>query len=262
MLISRPSLPSTHSQCSTSNIASLISRKHPHNNPPTQRTQVPSPDSDASSSDRSEAEHFARRAANDELLKAESTAGDANMLPSLVQLAELYSTILSSLSSIRFSKHDEVDVAAKELAMRRLLPPPAKKQAVAGQGVAQQAAGGGGQKGGSPDQQGGQRMSALVGFLTTLFFDSVLRQAEGWDPSQYVTASTTDTLARQGAVGAIKGVLGSFCVLDEERRFELFHSCAELESRWRVDLSPAMMHAITDTTEVRERVNSLHLRCI
>ena len=52
-----------------------------------------------------------------------------------------------------------------------------------------------------------------------------------------------------GAGENIKGVLGSFCVLDSERRFELFQMAARLEARWAVPLSPAIMHAITDRTE-------------
>ena len=49
-------------------------------------------------------------------------------------------------------------------------------------------------------------------------------------------------------MGAIKGVLASFCVLDEERRFELFQLSARLEARWALALPPALMHAITEQT--------------
>jgi len=72
--------------------------------------------------------------------------------------------------------------------------------------------------------------------------------AEGWEASPYIS-NTNDSLARQDATSAIKGVLGSFCVLDEERRFELFQLSARLEARWGLELSPALMHAITDITE-------------
>ena len=143
--------------------------------------------------------------------------------------------MLSALSSMSFSKEESVDTAAKELAMRRLLPP----------GAAQVA---------STVKDQGKRLldsrlrdqNALVAFLSALFYDVVLRMAEGW---QSTTSAVGDSLARQEAIGAIKAVLGTFCVLDEERRFELFQLSARLEARWGLALPPALMHAITDYTE-------------
>jgi hypothetical protein len=71
---------------------------------------------------------------------------------------------------------------------------------------------------------------------------------KGWEPSQLATTSK-DSLERQEAVSAIKDVLASFCVIDEERRFELFQLSARLEARWALALPPALMHAITELTE-------------
>jgi len=167
--------------------------------------------------------------ANEELLRGQQVE-DSRMLASLVQLAGLYFTMLSALSAMRFSKQEHVDGAAKELAMRRLLPP----------GAAQVTS--------SAKASNGADHNALVAFLSVLFYDSVLRMAEGWEPSNHGHAAN-DSLARQDAVSAIKGVLASFCVLDEERRFELFQLSARLEARWMLALPPALMHAITELTE-------------
>ena len=166
--------------------------------------------------------------ANEELLRGQQVE-ESRMLASLAQLAGLYSTMLSALSSMRFSKQEPVDGAAKELAMRRLLPPGAAEVTT------------------SATAKSGKD-NALKAFLSVLFYDAVLRMAEGWEPSQLVTTSN-DSLARQEAVAAIKGVLASFCVLDEERRFELFQLSARLEARWTLALPPALMHAITELTE-------------
>jgi hypothetical protein len=164
---------------------------------------------------------------DDERLRKQSSE-DHKMLKALVQLAGLYSSMLTTLEEMKFSKEDEVDVAAKELALRRLLPPTAS-QATSQTEV-------------SIDN------NALVTFLSAIFYDSVLRMSEGWEPSQYVSKSN-DSLARQEVIAAVKGVLASFCVIDEERRFELFQLTARLEARWGIQLSPAVMHAITDLTE-------------
>jgi hypothetical protein len=96
--------------------------------------------------------------ANEDLIKGQS-AEDSRMLSSLVHLAGLYSTMLSALSAMRFSKQEAVDGAAKELAMRRLLPPGAAYAASA-----------------AALDKGDQ--NALIAFLSVLFYDSVLRMAE------------------------------------------------------------------------------------
>lgn len=113
--------------------------------------------------------------------------------------------------------------------MRRLLPP------LGAQGIT------GENTGGVPLE-----MNALFGFLSLLFLDATLRRAEGWDGEP---SSSDGSQRRQEAVGAIKGVLGSFCVLDEERRFELFQMTARLEARWGLPLSPALMQSVSDITE-------------
>ena len=166
-------------------------------------------------------------AVDDDFLRNQSTE-DHKMLRALVQLAGLYSRMLTTLEEMRFSQDDEVDVAAKELALRRLLPPKSTQA--------------------TSQSETDIDNNALAAFLSAIFYDSVLRMSEGWEPSQYVSKSN-DSLARQEVIAAVKGVLASFCVIDEERRFELFQLTARLEARWGIQLSPAVMHAITDLTE-------------
>lgn len=162
--------------------------------------------------------------------------GNSRMLTFLVHLAGLYSMMLTALSTMSLSKQEKVDVAAKELTMRRILPP----------GVAHSIS----CSAPEPPVRGPTATphSALVSFISFLFYDSVLRQAEGWEPHASGSGAH-DSLARQETIGAIKGVLGSFCVLDEERRFELFQLTARLEARWGLPLPPALMHSITEIAE-------------
>ena len=151
------------------------------------------------------------------------------MLTFIQLLAQLYGVMLSSLMQMQFSNQPPLDAAAKELAMRRLLPPL-------------------GEQGITGEQGGGQplEMNALFGFLSLLFLDATLRRAEGWEGEP---ASSIGSQRRHEAVSAIKGVLGSFCVLDEERRFELFQMTARLEARWGLPISPALMQSVSDITE-------------
>lgn len=170
-----------------------------------------------------------REQANEELLRSQST-DDSNLLKSVEALAGLYATMLSALTEMEFSlTNEEVDVGAKELAMRRLLPP-----------IISQVS--------SHVKTAEIDDNAVVAFLSMLFYDKVLCMAEGWEPSEY-TSKDNDSLARQKAIGAIKGVFASFLLIDEERRFELFQLTARLEARWGIQLSAAVMHAITDLTE-------------
>lgn len=97
------------------------------------------------------------------------------------------------------SQIPEIDAAAKELTMRRLLPPlPDQNQHLAA------------------SQNQPHEMNALFGLLSVVFLDATLRRAEGWDGEPSTRSSS---VKRQDAVGAIKGVLGTFCSLDEDRRF-------------------------------------------
>jgi len=164
------------------------------------------------------------------LLLSDEKGGQQRLLTFLQLIAQLYSVMLTSLQKMKFSKVPELDAAAKELALRRLLPP------LSDQGIPV--------AGSAPPQP--LEMNALFGFLAVLFLDAALRRAEGWDGEP---TSRAGSLKRQDAVGAIKGVLGSFCSLDEERRFELFQMTARLEARWGLPLSPALMQSISDITE-------------
>ena len=171
-----------------------------------------------------------REHANEELLRGQANVSNAGReIQMIVQLAALYSTMLAALEKMRFSREEPIDVAAKELCMRRLLPPGVLATSAMASGPS------------SSD-------NALMGFLTALFYDSVLRMAEGWEESPFLSRASA-SLARQEAVAAIKAVLGTFCVLDEERRFELFQASARLEARWMLALPPALMQSITQYTE-------------
>ena len=81
--------------------------------------------------------------------------------------------------------------------MRRLLPP--------GQVSGRSCAG---------DTPNAPAQSALVSLVSSLFFDSTLRLAEGWDHA----VSDLLTKRRQDAIGAVKELLAEFCVLDEVGR--------------------------------------------
>jgi hypothetical protein len=95
----------------------------------------------------------------------------------------------------------------------------------------------------------GAQGSALLAFLSALFFDVVLRLAEGWHAGgSSVGRSDVDKLTRQDAMNSIKVLLAAFCVIDEERRFELFQLTARLEARWGFTLPPALMSAIKSIT--------------
>jgi len=184
-------------------------------------------------------------AANAQMLQQQHTQGAAGgmgrMLQFLPHLAGLYSMMLSALSFFQFSKQDTLDTAAKELALRRLLP----KVAPGPLSGSVQSAAGGADK---PPQ------SALVAFLSALFFDAVLRLAEGWNGDNNYAVGKGGKAgddARHHAIDAIKGLLASFCVLDEERRFELFQHAARLEARWKITLPPALMFSITQRTELQ-----------
>jgi len=163
------------------------------------------------------------------LLLAEEKGGHQRMLTFIQLLAQPFGVMLTALQKMTFSKVKELDAAAKELAMRRLLPP------LADQGIPT-----------SGVESTPLELNALFGFLALLFLDATLRRAEGWEGEP---ASRSGSLKRQEAVGAIKGVLGSFCTLDEERRFELFQMTARLEARWGLPLSPALMQSVSDITE-------------
>jgi len=178
-------------------------------------------------------------AANQELLNQQLTmeGGYHRMLRSLHELAGLYSRMLHSIEALSFSKQQPLDGAAKELALRRLLPPSTADldKIVEGGGI-----------GAGKDAHG----SALLAFLSALFFDVVLRLAEGWHAGAGgATRNDVERLTRQDCIGAIKHLVAGFCVIDEERRFELFQLTARLEARWGLTLPPALMNAIKTITE-------------
>ena len=111
------------------------------------------------------------------LLISDEAGGQQRLLIFVQLLAQLYAVMLSSLQKMRFSKVAELDSAAKELAMRRLLPP------LGSQGIP---VGGAEQK---PIEG-----NALFGFLALLFLDATLRRAEGWEGEP---ASRAGSLRRQ-----------------------------------------------------------------
>ena len=209
-------------------------------------------------------------AANQELLNKTMLSTEppsyTKMLSALHGISGLYSRMLCSIEALSFSKEQMVDVAAKELALRRLLPPShADSQRLREYSIDDGVPNGGGRNGyGHTDEHGGHgrqpnlaaaaiakgaQGSALLAFLSALFFDVVLRLAEGWHAGgSSVGRSDVDKLTRQDAMNSIKALLAAFCVIDEERRFELFQLTARLEARWGFTLPPALMSAIKSIT--------------
>jgi hypothetical protein len=209
-------------------------------------------------------------AANQELLNKTMLSTEppsyTKMLSALHGVSGLYSRMLCSIEALNFSKEQMVDVAAKELALRRLLPPShADSQRLREYSVDDGVPNGGRNGHGHTDEHGGHgrqpsspaaaamakgaQGSALLAFLSALFFDVVLRLAEGWHAGgSSVGRSDVDKLTRQDAMNSIKVLLAAFCVIDEERRFELFQLTARLEARWGFTLPPALMSAIKSIT--------------
>jgi len=194
-------------------------------------------------------------AANQELLNQQLAfeGGYHRMLGSLDTLARLYLRMLRSIEVLTFSKNMPLDTAAKELTLRQLLPPSTADSADARGEFDTTMPDTGGSDGRAPDVRR-ERVaqpsnSALLAFLSALFFDVVLRLAEGWHAGAGGAGlNDVERVTRQQCIAAIKALLASFCVIDEERRFELFQLTARLEARWGVTLPPALMCAIRAVT--------------
>ena len=173
--------------------------------------------------------------------------------------ASLYAAMLQALQVSRFSAGDDIDAAAKELCLRRLVPssgPPLLPPEGAREG----------RDGGAAGEALPNVMEALLTFLLP---DAMVQRmesglsylgAEAWEADggggrsvqqaqlHAHDAARAATL-RHEAVGAVKAALSLFCVLDEDRRFDLFAHAARLEARWQVAMAPAVMKSLAAVTE-------------
>ena len=173
--------------------------------------------------------------------------------------ASLYAAMLQALQVSRFSPGDDIDTAAKELCHLRLVPssgPPLLPP----EGSRESRDGG----------AGGEALpNVMEALLTFLLHDAMVQRmesglsylgAEAWEADggggrsvqqaqlHAHDAARAATL-RHEAVGAVKAALSLFCVLDEDRRFDLFAHAARLEARWQVAMAPAVMKSLAAVTE-------------
>ena len=174
--------------------------------------------------------------------------------------ASLYAAMLQALQVTRFSSGDDIDTAAKELCLRRLVPssgPPLLPPE--GSRESRDAASGSGEA----------MPNVMEALLTFLLHDAMVQRmesglsylgAEAWEADGGGSKSVRQAqlhahdaaraaMLRHEAVGAVKSALSLFCVLDEDRRFDLFSLTARLEARWQVAMAPAVMKSLAAATE-------------